>query len=531
MLIPRKRIWIAVAAMLLAALAGGECGFLLGRAQIEAAAYDRLTQIARQSGGPFVSLLTESSALLAQLNISSYPRCSSAEAAYFRELLFHSEYLRDAGHIRNGRLACSTLFDQEQLSSATFQPAITRVDGLKIYRNVPPYVWKDNVVFLLQRGDSFVVEDLSMKRNWSPPNLDYESTMRDAGSGQLVRPGGKPLLFPGAVIDRDTRGRIGGQAYVTVCWKDDAFCTSVFQPYSAMMWAERGSLSMNIALSAGSGMALALLFFLFYNRSRNMSQQLRGSIRKGDLKLVYQPIVELQEGRVVEAEALARWCDEDGFSVSPEIFVRLAVERGFVGELTEWVVRQALRDFGQQLHRHPGFRININVTAADLVDEKFLPMLEGCLREHAIAARSLAIEITEGATVRQAAAMEAIRKLRQRGHSVQIDDFGTGYSSLAYLKDLAVDTIKIDKVFTQGIGTDAVTVAILPQMLAMAESLHLQVIAEGIETPEQAAYFAGKDASILGQGWFFGHPVSAEALLKTLFLQEEAVEMAAGFRR
>jgi sensor c-di-GMP phosphodiesterase-like protein len=520
-----------LAATLLAALAGGGCGFLLGRAQIEAAAYDRLTEAARQSGEPFVSLLTESSTLLAQLDAAPFAHCSDAETAFFRELLLHSEYLRDAGHMHNGRIECSTLFSRDRLPSASFQPAITTTDGLKIYRDLPPFTSQKWVVFLLQRGDSFVVEDLSMKRNWTPPNLDYQSTMRDLGSGRLVRPGGKPLLFPGAIIDRETRARLGSQIYATTCWPDRSFCTSVFQPYRALLWTERGPLAMNIALGAGSGMALVLLYFLFYDHSRNMSQQLRRSIRSGDLKLVYQPIVELSTGRVVEAEALARWSDEDGFSVSPEIFVRLAVERGFIGELTEWVVRRALSDLGERLRRHPEFRVNVNVTAADLADENFLPMLESCLREHAVAARSLAIEITEGSSAQAAGAADTVARLRQRGHSVQIDDFGTGYSSLAYLKDLAVDTIKIDKAFTQAIGTDAVTVAILPQMLAMAESLKLLVIAEGIETAEQAAYYAGKDMAILGQGWFFGRPAPTEDLLRALAMQDEATAMAGGLRK
>ncbi len=103
--------------------------------------------------------------------------------------------------------------------------------------------------------------------------------------------------------------------------------------------------------------------------------------------------------------------------------------------------------------------------------------------------------------------METLRSLRQQGHSVHIDDFGTGYSSLAYLNDLSVDAIKIDKAFTQAIGTEAVTVAILPQILAMAEALDLEVIVEGIETAEQADYFRANGQKYLGQGWLFGYPV------------------------
>jgi sensor c-di-GMP phosphodiesterase-like protein len=119
----------------------------------------------------------------------------------------------------------------------------------------------------------------------------------------------------------------------------------------------------------------------------------------------------------------------------------------------------------------------------------------------------VAIEITESSTVRRGAAIETIRILRENGHSVHIDDFGTGYSSLSYLQDLSVDAIKIDRSFTQAVGTESVVVAILPQILAMAEALKLEVIVEGVETTEQANYFASFAQPLFVQGWLFGRPV------------------------
>jgi len=149
------------------------------------------------------------------------------------------------------------------------------------------------------------------------------------------------------------------------------------------------------------------------------------------------------------------------------------------------------------------------VAAADLSDPEFLPILDSSLRRAGVKPQSLAIEITEGSTVRHDLAIEAICRLRQNGHSVHIDDFGTGYSSLAYLHDLSVDAIKIDKAFTQAVGTEAVTVAILPQILALAAALNLQVIVEGVETEQQSSYFADANDSILAQGWLFGRAVPA----------------------
>jgi sensor c-di-GMP phosphodiesterase-like protein len=258
-----------------------------------------------------------------------------------------------------------------------------------------------------------------------------------------------------------------------------------------------------------------------------MEQQLRRAIRRDELQLVYQPIVDLATRRIVAAEALARWTDEDDFSVPPDVFIKIAEERGIVAEITRLVARHALRDFAETFRAHPDFRVSINVAASDLGDPSFLPMIEHSLQEAGVFPQCLTIEITESSTARYQLAVEAIHQLRRRGHSVHIDDFGTGYSSLSYLHDLSVDAIKIDRSFTQAIGTQAVTVAILPQILTMAEALNLQVIVEGIETDLQANYFAGQAQSIFGQGWLFGRPVTAEQFNRLLAEDREKVVEAA----
>ena len=161
-------------------------------------------------------------------------------------------------------------------------------------------------------------------------------------------------------------------------------------------------------------------------------------------------------------------------------------------ELTELVVRTVLLELGDVLRARPPLHDrSVNVTGnLDLADPTFPADTERLLADSQVAATSLTIEITESSTAKNAVAVETIKRLRQSGHSVHIDDFGTGYSSLSYLHSLAVDAIKIDKSFTHAIGTEAVTVSILPQILAIAKTLNLQVVAEGIESVEQAQYFA-----------------------------------------
>ena len=158
-------------------------------------------------------------------------------------------------------------------------------------------------------------------------------------------------------------------------------------------------------------------------------------------------------------------------------------------------------------------------------------MLETSLAYAVISPQSLTIEITETSTVRRDRAVNTIRSLRERGHSVHIDDFGTGYSSLSYLQDLSVDAIKIDRSFTQSIGTGSVTMAILPQILAMAEALNLQVIVEGVETPEQAAYFADAKLPVQTQGWLYGRPVPAGEFRRDQLSAGASARAKAGVRQ
>jgi sensor c-di-GMP phosphodiesterase-like protein len=278
-----------------------------------------------------------------------------------------------------------------------------------------------------------------------------------------------------------------------------------------------------IALLALAGGGLGFFQSLAYCRNRTMVQQLRRAIRKDELRMVYQPVVDLSNGRIVGAEALARWTDESGSEVAPDLFVSLADERGFVGEITRLALRHTLCDLGELLRSYPRFQVSVNVTAWDLADPKFVPMLEAALAQAGVRANSVTIEITETSTARHEKAIETIRLLRTSGHRVHIDDFGTGYSSLAYLHDLSVDAIKIDKVFTQAIGTGSVAVNILPQILAMADALNLEVVVEGIETEEQARYFMSTNKRIRAQGWLFGHPMPKEELLAMLEGEREKV--------
>jgi sensor c-di-GMP phosphodiesterase-like protein len=510
--IPKNRARIANTAFLITVILGALAGYLAGRGEVLHDAGAGLVQDAERVVGLLGSLVIESQETLKAMNSAEYAPCSEQELGWFRQLVFHAVNLRDVGRMHEGRIQCSAVYGRVNPSGSQVQPTYRLLDGTSIYIDLPPYLVSGSPAYARQKGDAYVVEDPSFSIRFQALRGDHGFASNNVPKQSNGYPQGFTPRVPGIVADRDAQGRVGDTLYATRCSTRGLDCIVSYGSVSATLRGAAGLLALYSALGGLSGGCLVLAFLVLYRRNRSMEAQLRRAIREGNLTLVYQPIVELSSGRAVQAEALLRWTDEDGFAVSPLIFVKVAEELGFVSELTEFVVRRSLLEVGDLLRSAGEFQLSVNVTASDLGDAGFLPMLDRALAEAGVAAARLAIEVTESSTANTQVAIETIRRLRQRGHRVLIDDFGTGYSSLAYLKDLAVDTIKIDKSFTQATSTSAVIGVILPQILAMAEALELEVIVEGIETGEQAEFFAAQARPMLGQGWYFARPMPASDL-------------------
>jgi len=519
---------MTLAAVILGTVAGSCAGFLLGAGLALRQAGHHLQQDADRLIAEENATLKETYATMKKMSSSPYPYCSEAEVAYFRKLLFQTDFLRDGGRIRNGMIECSTTLSHADLPREPMKPAYIMPGGTNVYRVSGALQVRDQPTLGLQFKDLYVVINSGAGRRVDASTLPFIMTVKPASG---LNPGRLLSTVPqpdDAVFTTEGMLRKGQTLYFTRCTADQLSCTTTHLTILDALEADRAVLGYIIAFGGTLGALFGWMASLGYRRSSNMEQQLRRAIARDELRLVYQPIIDLATRRIVGAEALARWTDEEGFAVGPAVFVRLAEDGGFVGEITRLVVRHALREFGEALKEHPEFRLSVNVAAQDLGDPAFLPMLDKAIEDSGVQPQSLAIEITESSTARYKEAMETILALRQRGHSVYIDDFGTGYSSLSYLHSLSIDTIKIDQTFTQAIGTEAVTVGILPQILAMAEALKLEVIVEGVETDEQAAYFADVASSIKVQGWFLGLPLSADDFQTLLAQQDQETELRIG---
>jgi len=518
-----QRTVVTLFSTLIVAGLGTLSGYLLGRAIAIRQAESRLDQYANRILADAASSSAESRAILERMNASPFPACSDAEIAFFRKLVFQSQYLKAGGRIRDGKIECSTTMGRVE-AQAQYKPDVSRGDGTRLFKNLPPFRVDNQTVIAIQFGDSFVVYNPYNLRTAAGLPMRYAVTVRDTPTRQAGRLFGELPTSQGSdltsIVTTEGKAHLGESLYATRCSDEYATCMTAHIGVADALLASHRYIAAFMALGGLSGVLLGMLCPLLYRRNKSVEQQLIRAIRGDMLTVVYQPIVDLTTGRIVEAEALVRWTDEYKNAVSPDVFVKVAEERGFVGDITKLVVRHVLRDFGSTMRARPEFRVNVNIAAADLADSCFVPMLEDALFDAEVPARSLGVEITESYTARQQVAKDTILRLRQKGHVVHIDDFGTGYSSLAYLHDLSVDSIKIDKAFTKAIGTDAVTVSILPQILTMAETLKLHVIVEGIETRAQANYFASGHENVYGQGWLFGRPVTARLFLQMLDEEE-----------
>lgn len=505
------------------ALCGMALGYLMGRTIGVRLAASNLIETTDHALADSVAYSKDAHAVLDAMNAASTPFCGKADLEFLSKLFYKSHLLKEIGRVHEGKIQCSTTVGRVQPKGAPWpKPNFIGMDGVKVYTDLPVLRLRYATVTALQKEDSYVVLNPYIFRFRDRTRIHLITTVIDAShmqSSTTAKEDKKPKV---PILTRDSDFRIGDVLYSTRCSQLYSTCMTAYLSIPEALQGDQVQISGNVVLGGVAGGLFGFFVALAYRRQRSIEKQLRRAIRQDALTLVYQPILNLVTNKTVGAEALARWTDEDGGVIGPDVFVRAAEEFGFVGELTEWVVRRALRDFRGILLRDPQFHLNLNVTSTDLADDRFLPMLEQCLSKAQVPATSLTIEITEGSTARKQVVIEAIHQLRMRGHSVHIDDFGTGYSSLAYLKDLSVDAIKIDKAFTHAIGTEAVTLGILPQILALANTLHLGVIAEGIETVEQAEYFAGSESPVLGQGWLFGRPVSAQEFQTNLTASEKA---------
>ena len=245
----------------------------------------------------------------------------------------------------------------------------------------------------------------------------------------------------------------------------------------------------------------------------NLETSLRYALERDQFKLMYQPQVDISTGKIIGVEALLRWQHPDLGIIGPSEFIPILEETGLIVPVGEWLLYKACTQVKSWQDMYDtNLRIAINLSARQFNDSELVSLVEYCLARANLAAQTLELEITESIIMQDSKWIgDAFQAFESMGVRVAIDDFGTGYSSLSYLKRFPIDTIKIDRSFIRDVTSDIDDAAIVSAIIAMAQSLKLEVVAEGVETEAQLNFVRGKGCTAM-QGFLFSEPLTPEAI-------------------
>jgi diguanylate cyclase (GGDEF)-like protein/PAS domain S-box-containing protein len=247
----------------------------------------------------------------------------------------------------------------------------------------------------------------------------------------------------------------------------------------------------------------------------SVENDLRRALERDELRLAYQPIVSLADGRIASVEALLRWEHPERGLVSPLEFVPVAEEIGLIEPIGRWVLEAACRQAAGWHHDRPDERplgISVNLSLRQFTQRDLESTVADALAVSGVDPASVCLEITESVLMEEPDAVsDTIRRVSRLGVSFSLDDFGTGYSSLAYLARLPIDALKVDRSFVQALGLDARSTAITTAIVRMAQALSAEVVAEGVETERQLEVLRALDCDY-AQGFLFHRPLPAHAI-------------------
>lgn len=359
----------------------------------------------------------------------------------------------------------------------------------------------------------------------------------------LIR--GVAARLSGALRRSDTLARVGGDEF-TVLLPDvrgsedtEVIANKILSAMEAPLTLSHGdfraTLSVGIAMYPADGETCETLLqhadiamsqvkrsgkngFRFFAPELNTSHQgrlalendLRVALERGQFELHFQPQVSLSRRRVVGVEALLRWNHPENGLISPATFVPIAEELGMIGDISHWVLEHSCAQLAQWRSRgHDDIKMSLNLAAKDFERGDIVVSVIDCITRHALPPGQVTLEITEHMMMQDTPGVtDKVRRLREVGVGIAIDDFGTGYSALAYLQKLPISTLKIDRSFVKDLG-GLMTNPIISAIIGIARGFDLELVAEGVEHPQQAAMLRALGCDVM-QGYYFARPVRAD---------------------
>ncbi|WP_411851055.1 EAL domain-containing protein [Stenotrophomonas sp. LGBM10] len=465
----------------------------------------------------YAELVLEHAELVASASVKALDRaaalpgtaCTPEDLANLRRLAIQSHYVRDIGRVVEGAVGCSASWGVFAAPSP-LPPPDRRVRGFALWHALPGVFGADIAADMVARDGAVVTT--------SPIAFDRVSRA-PAGMGVVVSTRDGKHLFQRF---GDTQGLTIGEAAsaldvgaTRLAWRCSTgfdICVSARKSGSSVL-VEPWWFSLSLAvLGALAGAGIALVANDYRERRRSLLAQLRRAIDGQGLSMVYQPIRSLSDRQLLGVEALARWRTEDGREIPPDRFVPLAERDGLGTRMAKRLVSIALGEMAERLRGNAAFYLSINLTSQDLLDAGFRRYVHHEVRRLGLCPDQIVLELTERATADHHDLAACMLELKSLGYRFYVDDFGTGYSNFAYLTELPITAIKMDRRFTRAIGTASAVSQVVQSIAAMAAALELDLIVEGVETEEQASHMLSLVPDGIGQGWLLGRPVASASL-------------------
>jgi len=316
-------------------------------------------------------------------------------------------------------------------------------------------------------------------------------------------------------LGNDTIDTTGDADLVTVSAESENYPVTVTLtvPEAAIM---RLIESLILLLQIGCGLALILFVLLsaYFTGLGETDDQLQAAINNSEFVPYYQPVIDIATGQLVGCEMLCRWVRPDGSLVSPGAFMTYAETSGHIFEITRQLMRKTVIEVGELYRAHRGLKISVNLFAGHFLDRDVVDDIVEIYGEGPIAYNQIVFEVTERQPLEDIEmARKVIAEIKSLGSRVALDDVGTGHGGLAYLQNLGIDIIKIDKMFIDPLGTDRSSRAIVDTLIELAGNLGMGVIAEGVETREQIDALRELGVTT-AQGYIFAPPLPAKLYIQ-----------------
>lgn len=455
------------------------------------------------------------------LALQAYPSaaqpCSPAHIALMRRLAIGARTLRVVGYVQGDRLLCSS-YGHHGAGYPVGPPSYLSQRGYFIRPAVTlPFAGDETYLMTTRQTgghSALVLPGQAMDLPRAPEDVDF---------GLFSTQGRRAMLRRGPDVMPESWYATAFGETDTVSFQDATRLVVMkrsrrydYTTYAAIPLAHKNqdwlqASLLFVPLSLVTGFAIAALIIVNAMRRRSMLNLLRQALRREELFLEYQPVVDLQSGRWVGAEALVRWRGSDGGLIAPDVFIAMAERNNLIEQVTARVIECYARDAASLLGQYPDFDISLNFSSRDLSGPGSVARLKSQLLQADIRPSQVVVEITETVLVHAEEVRPQIQTLRTMGVRIAIDDFGTGYSGLSYLTALELDYLKIDKAFVDTIGTDAATKNVVDHIIEIAKSLELTMVAEGVETAAQAAYLHQRGVQY-AQGWLYARAMPMDLL-------------------